>query len=230
MSEVELTVANAGCAVAVVHHQPPVTDSLCIAAQLGATFGSELATLVLAETAGDPGPEKALRAGARGYLTRSVTVHLLRLAVLGLAAGGLVLEPSAVDDVLAAGPATAVTETDAAHMLTPRERVVFELLAEGLSNAEIAVELSVAASTVKKHVSAVLRKLELRDRQHAAVVGNRRRDPPPVVRADGGPPTPTNETSRIVLRRPSAARGREAANGSRPPSGQSEQAGRERSL
>ncbi|WP_322770544.1 response regulator transcription factor, partial [Frankia sp. Cr1] len=208
VSEAELTVADTGCSVAIVHHQLPGIDGLFIAERLGETFGGTLAVLLLAETSEDPGAANALQAGARGYLTRSVTVHLLRLAVHGLAAGGLVLEPSAVADVLTAGHVTAAPETDAARILTPRERVVFDLLAEGLSNAEIAAELSVAASTVKKHVSAVLRKLELRDRQHAAVVGNRRRGPPPAARTDTGTfAPPSNGTSRIILNKPGEALG-----------------------
>jgi DNA-binding NarL/FixJ family response regulator len=89
-----------------------------------------------------------------------------------VAAGEALLSPSVtrrlVEHIVSAGltPATAPAGTPE---LTPREREVLELLARGLSNAEIADRLVLAGQTVKTHVSHVLAKLGLRDRAQAVV-------------------------------------------------------------
>lgn len=103
----------------------------------------------------------AIRAGARGYLSKDVDPAALVAAVRSVAAGHLLLEPSAV----AALMARPVEES----VLTARERDVLVLLAEGRSNREIARALAVAEKTVKTHVSSILLKLGLADRTQAAV-------------------------------------------------------------
>jgi DNA-binding NarL/FixJ family response regulator len=87
----------------------------------------------------------ALRAGASGFLLKDVTAERLFDAVRVVAAGEALLAP------------------------TPRETEVLRLIAEGLSNPEIAARLSVTEETVKTHVSRVLNKLGLRDRTQAVV-------------------------------------------------------------
>jgi len=103
----------------------------------------------------------AIRAGARGYLSKDVDPVALVAAVRSVAAGHLLLEPAAVAALMAA-PAEGST-------LTARERDVLLLLAEGRSNREIARALAVAEKTVKTHVSSILLKLGLADRTQAAV-------------------------------------------------------------
>ena len=103
----------------------------------------------------------AIRAGARGYLSKDVDPAALVAAVRSVAAGHLLLEPAAVAALIAA-PAEGST-------LTARERDVLLLLAEGRSNREIARALAVAEKTVKTHVSSILLKLGLADRTQAAV-------------------------------------------------------------
>lgn len=103
----------------------------------------------------------AIRAGARGYLSKDVDPVALVAAVRSVAAGHLLLEPSAAE-ALMTGPA--ISET-----LTAREREVLTLLAEGRSNREIARALTVSEKTVKTHVSSILLKLGLADRTQAAV-------------------------------------------------------------
>jgi DNA-binding NarL/FixJ family response regulator len=119
----------------------------------------------------------ALRAGASGFLLKDVTAERLFDAVRVVAAGDALLAPAVTRRLIsefatlrpkpagqASGPVAAVAE------LTPRETEVLRLLAEGLSNPEIADRLVVTDETVKTHVSRVLHKLGLRDRTQAVVL------------------------------------------------------------
>ena len=108
---------------------------------------------------------RALRAGASGFLLKDVRPAQLVEAIRVIASGDALLAPSVTRrllDQFAGGLETrAPVELE---QLTEREREILLLVAEGLSNAEIAERLVVGESTVKTHVSAVLRKLQLRDR------------------------------------------------------------------
>lgn len=113
----------------------------------------------------------AVRAGARGYLLKDVTLEQLTSAVRELAAGGTLVSPSMTDRLLRALQADGASPGDMLkpQELTPREREVLRLLAEGCSNREIAQALHLAEGTVKNHVSTVLAKLGARDRTHAVL-------------------------------------------------------------
>ena len=113
----------------------------------------------------------AVRAGARGYLLKDVTLEQLTSAVHELAGGGTLVAPSITDRLLRAlqsdGPSA--ESAPKPQDLTPREREILRLMAEGCSNREIAQALHLAAGTVKNHVSTVLAKLGARDRTHAVL-------------------------------------------------------------
>ncbi|RKT86959.1 DNA-binding response regulator, NarL/FixJ family, contains REC and HTH domains [Saccharopolyspora antimicrobica] len=115
----------------------------------------------------------ALRAGARGYLLKDVTVEQLARAVRTLADGGTLIAPSITDRLLRAiqdGPAPVGAESPVAiQELTGRELEVLRLMAEGYSNREIAAALNLADGTVKNHVSTILLKLAARDRTNAVL-------------------------------------------------------------
>lgn len=122
----------------------------------------------------------ALRAGASGFLLKDVTAERLFEAVRVVAAGEALLAPTVTRRLIsefarlrpqaaAGGPAAAVRPS-ALTALTPRETEVLRLVAEGLSNTEIAARLVVTEETVKTHVSRILAKLGLRDRTQAVVV------------------------------------------------------------
>jgi DNA-binding NarL/FixJ family response regulator len=117
---------------------------------------------------------EALRAGASGFILKDVPTAELVRAVRVIAAGDALLSPEVtrrlLDRVGRRLPASATTTPHAIAELTEREREVFELLARGLSNAEIAEALTVGDATVKTHVSNVLMKLGLRDRVQAVVL------------------------------------------------------------
>jgi DNA-binding NarL/FixJ family response regulator len=114
-----------------------------------------------------------LRAGASGFLLKRTRPEELIRAVHTIAAGESLLSPSVtrrVIDRMAKQPTPRADGDPAAmHELTPREREVLELLAGGLSNAEIAAELVIEESTVKTHVKRILMKLALRDRVQAVI-------------------------------------------------------------
>ncbi|WP_262059066.1 response regulator [Streptomyces sp. STR69] len=115
----------------------------------------------------------ALTAGASGFLLKDVTAERLFDAVRVVAAGEALLAPAItrrlISEFARQRPRTAPVLT-ALDALTPRETDVLRLLAEGLSNPELAVRLHVGEETVKTHVSRILSKLGLRDRTQAVVM------------------------------------------------------------
>ena len=117
---------------------------------------------------------EALRAGASGFITKDVPAEDLVHAVRVVAAGDALLTPAVtrqlLDRVARRLPAPVGRGPEELGELTDREREVLELLARGMSNAEIAEALVVGDATVKTHVSNVLMKLGLRDRVQAVVL------------------------------------------------------------
>ncbi len=116
---------------------------------------------------------EAVRSGARGYLLKDISGAELAAAVRDVAAGGAALQPDValkVMDAFArlAGRADAAGSRPA-EPLSSRERAVLALVAKGLSNKEIASRLFLAEGTVKNHVSAILTKIDARDRTQAAI-------------------------------------------------------------
>ena len=117
---------------------------------------------------------EALRAGASGFLTKDVPRQELVAAVRAVADGDAVLSPAVTRQLLDRVAGRLPTVRDAAPgglaALTEREREVLQLIAAGLSNAEIAERLFVSEATVKTHVGRILAKLGLRDRVQAVVL------------------------------------------------------------
>jgi DNA-binding NarL/FixJ family response regulator len=115
----------------------------------------------------------ALGAGASGFLLKDVKAETLFDAVRVVSAGDALLAPAVtrrlVSEFARLRP-TLPPRPEAIADLTPRETEVLRLVAEGLSNGEIAARLVVSEETVKTHVSRVLTKLDLRDRTQAVVV------------------------------------------------------------
>jgi DNA-binding NarL/FixJ family response regulator len=115
----------------------------------------------------------ALRAGASGFLLKDVTAERLFDAVRVVAAGDALLAPTVtrrlISEFARLRPNPAAPSAATLIALTPRETQVLRLVAEGLSNPEIARQLVVTEETVKTHVSRVLSKLGLRDRTQAVV-------------------------------------------------------------
>ena len=115
----------------------------------------------------------ALRAGASGFLLKDAPADELVRAVRVVAAGDALLAPSITRRMIAdlvSRRAAPRRSADELARLTPRETEVLELLARGMSNAEIAAGLFVSEETVKTHVGKVFSKLGLRDRAQAVVI------------------------------------------------------------
>ena len=114
----------------------------------------------------------ALRSGASGFLLKDARPEVLLDSIRQAHVGGAVIAPTTTRRLLetvVAAPAVPSDHAQKLDRLTAREREVFELVARGRSNAEIASELFMAAPTVKTHVGHILTKLEVRDRIHAVI-------------------------------------------------------------
>jgi DNA-binding NarL/FixJ family response regulator len=106
----------------------------------------------------------ALRAGARGYLTKDSSAEDIRDAILAVAAGDAALDPSVQQTE---SPSTVSSADELPDGLTPREAEVLELIADGLTNAQIAEHLVVSPATVKSHINHLFAKAGIRDRAQA---------------------------------------------------------------
>ena len=137
----------------------------------------ETRVLVLTTYADDQFLFPALQAGARGYLTKDATAEEIEHAIRALIAGQTHLDPAVqqrlVTAVLDQGPPTPggePTPTSALNLpdeLTPREIEVLKLIADGLSNSEIAGKLVLSNATVKTHINRIFYKTGARDRAQA---------------------------------------------------------------
>jgi DNA-binding NarL/FixJ family response regulator len=116
----------------------------------------------------------ALRAGASGFLLKDVPPEQLVAGIRAVASGDALLAPSVtrrvIEEFVRRPPPSLRTLPPKLADLTARELEVLKLIAQGLSNAEIAAELYVSETTVKTHVAHVLMKLALRDRVQAVVL------------------------------------------------------------
>jgi len=123
----------------------------------------------------------ALRAGARGYLTKDASSEDIHTAILAVAAGDAALDPAVQHHVVAAlagnsqrdpGPIP-TGPSELPDDLTPREAEVLALIAQGLTNAEIAERLVVSPTTIKSHINHLFAKAGLRDRAQAVTYAYR---------------------------------------------------------
>jgi DNA-binding NarL/FixJ family response regulator len=117
----------------------------------------------------------AVIAGANGYLLKQSGARDLWRTVDIVASGGSLLDPVATDRMVQGiRRASQTAEADPFASLSPRERQILDLVATGLTNREIAVQILVSEKTVKRSVSAILSKLDLQRRGQAAALYTRR--------------------------------------------------------
>lgn len=151
--------------------QMPVMDGLESTAEI-VRRGAAGAVLMLTTFDRDDFLFQALAAGASGFLLKTAEAEQLIDAVTALAKGEGLLSPEVTRRVIersVSGPEAAAPTAPELEALTEREREVLNLVASGLSNAEIAGRLVVGEATVKTHVSNLLTKLDIRDRIHAVI-------------------------------------------------------------
>jgi DNA-binding NarL/FixJ family response regulator len=141
------------------------------------------AVLVLTTYTDDQSILDALSAGARGYLTKNATASDIHRALQSAVAGQAVLDQEVQARLI---DYATTTETDVGDPsdelpdeLSAREGEVLALVAQGLSNAEIAQRLFISRVTVKTHINQILRKTGCRDRPHAILYALRHQIVPP---------------------------------------------------
>ena len=139
---------------------------------------ASIKVLMLTTYADDRSVIDALRAGARGYLTKDAGADELRRALLQVSVGQPVIDPAVQHHLVDAISGGAAGEPAGAGPalpdgLTPREVEVLALIAEGLSNGEIAGRLSVSETTVKSHINHLFAKTGVRDRAQAVTYAYR---------------------------------------------------------
>jgi DNA-binding NarL/FixJ family response regulator len=132
----------------------------------------DVRVIALTTFADDESVLGALRAGARGYLTKDASGEDIRSAIELVAAGEAALDPAVQHHVVAAvagdsNLASSSGDPSLPDDLTPREAEVLALIAEGLTNAEIAERLVVSPTTVKSHINHLFGKAGIRDRAQA---------------------------------------------------------------
>ena len=108
---------------------------------------------------------RGLESGAKGYILKEAPHETLLRAIERVAGGGGYVDQALVPDVLSGHGQT--------EMLTAREREILQLLADGMSNADVAAKLFISQETVKSHVRHILTKLEADTRTHAVAIALR---------------------------------------------------------
>jgi DNA-binding NarL/FixJ family response regulator len=165
--------------VVVMDIQMPLLDGIEATRRLaGPDAETPMRVLVVTTFNVDEYVYQALRAGASGFLLKDAPPAELVGAVRTVAAGESLLAPAVTRGLIGRyaerlRPAADRAGGGTLGTLTPRELEVLGLIARGLSNAEIAAELVIAAETVKTYVSRLLAKLDLRDRVQAVVLAYR---------------------------------------------------------
>ena len=133
--------------------------------------GTSRPTLILTTFDDDTMLFEAVRAGAKGWLLKDVSLERLTDAIRTVAAGGTCIEPVITERIMRALERSNVSfeSADLPEPLTDREKTILRLLAGGYSNREISQLLAINEGTVKNHISSVLSKLGVRDRTRAVL-------------------------------------------------------------
>jgi len=153
----------------------PVMDGVEATRQL-TQRGPRPAVIMLTTFHDDERVLQSIAAGARGYLLKDVDHRVLADSIRTVAGGGALIHPQITAQLLpriaqmaSATPPQTTAPPDVAMLLTPREREILRLLAQGFTNQEIGEQLALSVGTVKNHLSVIFAKLSVRDRTQAAL-------------------------------------------------------------
>jgi two-component system, NarL family, nitrate/nitrite response regulator NarL len=133
----------------------------------------EMKILILTVSENEADLHKAVKAGARGYLLKGMSIEELVAAVNSMATGAAVFTPAMAEKLLADFRDDSAKNKDDVN-LTDRELEVLKLVAGGASNKEIAARLELSEPTIKSHLRSVLGKLHLKNRSQAAVYASQK--------------------------------------------------------
>ena len=159
--------------VAILDVRLPDGDGVTVCRDVRSAITPPPACLMLTSYSDDEALFGAIMAGASGYLLKQVTGTDLVGAVRALAAGGSLLDPRATQLVLERLRKGAEPEDPRFASLSPQEKRILELIADGLTNRQIGAEMHLAEKTVKNYVSNLLAKLGMERRTQAAVFASR---------------------------------------------------------
>jgi DNA-binding NarL/FixJ family response regulator len=161
--------------VALLDIRMPVLDGLSAAAELARTVPAT-AVIMLTTFSEDAYIAEALECGVSGFLLKTGDPHELMAAIRAAHDGASYLSPKVAHRVIQQiggdRMSRRVASLERIERLTPREREVLALLGAGLSNAEIGRRLYLAEGTVKAYVSALMSRLEVRNRVQAAILAH----------------------------------------------------------
>ncbi|MBQ1052052.1 response regulator transcription factor [Micromonospora sp. C51] len=159
--------------VAVLDIRMPGVDGLTATRQIRADL-PETAVIILTTFGEDEYIARALDYGAAGFLLKALDPRELIAGVHAVASGAACLSPVVAQRVITelrrSGPSRGQAARTRVAALAPRERDVLALVGSGLSNADIAKRLHLVEGTVKTYVSAILSRLEIRNRVQAAII------------------------------------------------------------
>ena len=133
---------------------------------------SDVKILVLSMDDHDENITQALRYGAAGYILKQTSLEDLTLAIKVIDKGYTHLGPGLGEKIIELIPERDPKVIDILDQLTPREKEVVALIAQGISNQEIAEKLYISIKTVKNHITSILSRLNLRDRTQVAILYN----------------------------------------------------------
>ncbi len=146
-------------------------DALTAVAEISGRLAGTAHVVMLSASTEDADVLAALRAGASGYLLKDMDPDRLSFALRGVLDGEAAVPRTimarVLEDLRAGERRRLAIEARATAPLTPREREVLDLMASGMPTSAIAARLCIASTTVRRHVSEVLHKLELPDRASA---------------------------------------------------------------
>lgn len=148
----------------------PVIDGIAVTHQLTAEFPS-IAVIMLTMHHQDQQVVQAMKSGARGYVPKSASIQQLTEAIRAVHAGGMALAPGMTGAIV--NEVRRLSDTGMGNrtlgMLSEKELEIVRYVATGMSNKEIAEQLSYSEKTVKNYLSIVFQKLHLRDRTQVAI-------------------------------------------------------------